>query len=463
MENAYAWAAEEFGTARLGDVRRTARLVEMAATCVQRPTGLVTRTMLNPAEREAAYRFLESRSIDNAAIADSMYAASARRCRSTPRIIVPIDQSTVSFVDRQASKQLGRTGTISHNAMRRGFEVMSALAVLPNGVNAGLLAQEWHIRSDERAPARRHDPRPFEERESSLWPRCIVSLARVLREHAPGVRPWLQMDRGADMSQVLLTATELDLDFTVRSQSNRSLSPLGYMRNVVRNSRPLGSTSLELLDSHAPAGSPRRRMARFAVRARRLPIRLQTPRGKFIATLRLTVVHIRESCQRRNPIEWYLLTNREATTLPQALEIVRAYRCRWIVEEFHRAWKDGGTGVENSQLRSAHALRRWATILAAVATRAERLKTTSRTTPDACAMTEFTRDELDAAILLSRQCSYKPGDSLTLEQAVELVARLGGFTGRRNAGGPPGVTVIGRGLHDVGVAASVLAAQRRSG
>jgi hypothetical protein len=271
------------------------------------------------------------------------------------------------------------------------------------------------------------------------------------------------MDRGADISHVLIAASRLAIDFTIRSSSNRGLESSGYAHDQIRRSRVLGVATLRIPDSHAPAGMPRASARKFAVRARRLPIRLNNGHGKRICTLPLTVVHIREMTTRgAAPIEWFLLTNRCVATLDDALKVVGNYTCRWKIEEFHLAWKSGVCGVESSQLRSAPAFRRWATILAAVATRAERLKFASRTTPDVPATSELSRDEIDAAILLNRTTKFKRGDHLTLEQAVELIAFAGSYTGRKSSGGPPGAKVIARGLAKVAVAAKIIEAMRQS-
>jgi hypothetical protein len=292
----------------------------------------------------------------------------------------------------------------------------------------------------------------------------MEAMLGVLGAVAPKVRPWVQMDRGADISHVLLAASRLNIDFTIRSSSNRCVEPIGYIRDKLRSSRVLGVATLMIPDSHAAPGEPRMRPLKFAVRARRLPIRLNDSRGIRIATLPLTVVHIREMRHRgTDPIEWYLLTNRYVATLNEALEVVRNYSLRWRVEEFHRAWKSGVCDLEKSQLRSAPALRRWATILAAVATRAERLKFGARTTPDLPATSELSRDEIDAAILLSTTPKFKRGDALTLGQAVELVALVGGYTGRKNAGGPPGASTIARGLADVAIAVNAIELYKSSG
>src|SRR5690606_6509071 len=101
----------------------------------------------------------------------------------------------------------------------------------------------------------------------------------------------------------------------------------------------------------------------------------------------------------QEPICWILLTTHPLESLADCLLVIRSYTCRWRVEEFHKAWKSGLCDVESSQLRSYAAIQRWASILAAVAARAERLKRLSRETPDVDALTEFSQDEIDATIL----------------------------------------------------------------
>jgi|WetSurMetagenome_2_1015567.scaffolds.fasta_scaffold139035_2 hypothetical protein len=461
--NAQRWAKEEFAGAELGDARRARRLLAIAAAVVRCPSGLVTRSVRDAAEREASYRFVENDSIDPERIAAPVFDRTAQRCCDESSVIVAVDQSTLSFVDWQGRKGLGRTGHNEQAKGRAGFEVMSALAVAPEGATLGLLSQQWHLRPSARTPNSRQDKRPVEQRESGLWARCMTQATQALRRRAPNCRPWFQLDRGADINHVLLAAQALDVDFTVRSSWNRRLECEGHLHEVVRKSPVLGVVQVKLPVQPPIAGRPRVRTAQLQLRASRVSLCIQRPNGRQTGTLPITVVHVREMTCNDHAVEWFLLTNRTVVTAQQALQVLDAYRCRWRIEEFHRTWKSGVCDIENAKLRSAPALQRWATILAAVAARAERLKSTSRAQPDADASTELSRDEIDAAILLSETKRFKPGQTLTLEQAVDLIALVGGYTGRKSSGGPPGVTVIGRGLHDVLVASRAIALSRKSG
>jgi hypothetical protein len=90
-----------------------------------------------------------------------------------------------------------------------------------------------------------------------------------------------------------------------------------------------------------------------------------------------------------------------------------------------------------------------------VASRALRLTHLARETPDAPATDEFTQWEIDAAIALLKPKDIRLGAKPTLAQAVRWIADLGGYTGK-SSGGPPGQTVIGRGLEQVQAVATAL-------
>jgi hypothetical protein len=92
----------------------------------------------------------------------------------------------------------------------------------------------------------------------------------------------------------------------------------------------------------------------------------------------------------------------------------------------------------------------------------ERLKQLSREQPELDALDEFSREELDAAIMLSETKKISPGDPLTLDEAVRLVAYVGGYMNRKSDG-PPGSITIRRGLERVLPAAAILRRGESSG
>ncbi len=106
-------------------------------------------------------------------------------------------------------------------------------------------------------------------------------------------------------------------------------------------------------------------------------------------------------------------------------------------------------------------MRIWATLLAAVAVRIERLKILARTEPQQPADIELTRHEIRALIVLKRQQKKRTEvitDAMpTIGQATLWIAELGGYTGK-SSGGPPGSITIRRGLDRLLPAAQLLQA-----
>jgi len=69
------WAYEEFGHADLGDSRRTARLVRMAASLEKKPGGKVLTVFRSNAEQQGAYDLLGNEHVRGDAMLAAVEAA----------------------------------------------------------------------------------------------------------------------------------------------------------------------------------------------------------------------------------------------------------------------------------------------------------------------------------------------------------------------------------------------------
>ena len=446
---AYKWAEQEFGGAQLGDRRRRDRLVLVAAAAREEPDGRVSEVISDLGELHGAYDFLESAHIPSVELARTLGAATAKRCVGLPYVYVAIDGSSLKLTDKQRQKDFGRVGASNKGA--RGLKVISALAIEPNGTTQGLLTQTWWSRKRQaRKTVSQRRKLPVEKKETQRWLDTIEQAAE--RCDAQQVSPWFVLDRESDARPILLALHETGHRFTVRASWDRvvqdSTHTQGPLRATLAGQKPLGSYFLEV------PGRPGRekRTARIVVRAAPLTVRLRDRRTSKVTWLPLTAVWVREEGTTpagESPIDWLLYTNTSVTTEKQARAIVAGYAMRWRIEDFHRTWKTGACNTERTQLRSVEAVKKWATILAAVATRIERLKHLARETPDEPATTELSADEIRVLVALvpnfKKRAETAPSRDLTIGEATAWVARLGGYTGK-SSGGPPGATTLRRGL-----------------
>ena len=444
------WANEEFGHAALGDRRRTRRLVDMAEAAARHPAGTVTAVFQDSAEREGAFRLLESDQVSTAQVAAASHAATLKRCAGHEYVFVAVDSTSLNLNDQTGSKGFGRIGNSAKPSL--GLYAMNALAVAPDGVPLGLLDQEWWARDKPAKPGPRSKKGSyrarFQEKETRHWVDVLTRVAEMFRQALSSVRPWFQLDRGGDCWPVLMLAIQLNLLLTVRSTHNRRLQDEqdkdnAYLWSKVEQEPVLGSYTLEI---PARQGQPAR-VAEMQVRACKVTIELRVSKKKR-EYVSVYAVLAREKSDAKDRVEWKLLTTHPVTSFEQAHAVIRGYATRWRVEEFHHAWKTGVCNVEQSQLRARDHFIKWATVLAAVAARAVRLSYLARTQPELPASTELTQDEIDAVLILKKRTGYQRGSDPPLADVVRWIADLGGYTGK-SSGGPPGPKVIARGLQRI--------------
>jgi hypothetical protein len=429
----------------------------MAAGIARGPSWSVPRSFDDGAEREAAYRFIENDDFSYGDIAASMRAATARRAAEHPFAYVAIDESSMTLTDR-CGKGFGTVG--GHGKGARGMHAVTALAISPRGVPLGVAGLSLWTRTNKGKPPHYNDDvRPPEQRETQHWLQVLDDVAKTFSLEAPDTVPWVQMDRGADRAWILATATRLGVKFTLRSSYDRKILGGKKLWPVLARAPLLGTYDVQVPRGHDRSS----RRARLEIRAKHVEMRvaLGARHRKPYVTVGAWAVEARE----RNPprgqsrILWRLLSSHRAAKLASAVEVIDGYVHRWRVEQLHYAWKTGLCDIERSQLRTPERFAKWATILVAVAARAERLKMLSREEPDLPAATEFTRDEIDAVILLRKPKGVEAGADPTLGQVVRWIADLGGYTGK-SSGGPPGVAIITRALPKVEAAAIAVAAMR---
>lgn len=448
LDESYDWAQEQYGGAKLGDARRVSRLVAMAAQAARTPAGKVTEVFETSADREGAFKFLENAQVSAARVADAAFEATARACDGTGRFVyVAVDGSSLTLTDRRKKRELGRVGK---RWPTRGLHVMTALGVDAQGTTVGLLDQKWWTQEEKSATPksqRKCFGNRYLERETRYWLEAIDDASGRLREYAVGVRPWFQLDRGADCWPVLVHAVDQGLLLTVRSNHDRRLeNERGrrvYLRQKLQKQPILGH-----YDVAVPARPGRdARSARMSLRACNVVIVARVASKKW-RTISINAVLAKEVDYRGDDrLCWTLLTTAPVASFEQARGVVHGYTLRWRVEDFHRAWKRGICRVEDSQLQSRSALIKWATILATVAARAVRLAHLLRTTPDIPARDEFTEYEITATFALAKRKRDRRR-TLTVGQVLDLIADLGGFA-NKYSGGKPGPTVLARGLEKV--------------
>ena len=143
------------------------------------------------------------------------------------------------------------------------------------------------------------------------------------------------------------------------------------------------------------------------------------------------------------PICWLLVTTLPIADARAARRYVRWYTYRWRIERYHFVLKSG-CRVEALQLGTAERLERALATYCIVAWRLLWLTYQARETPDDPCDAVLAPHEWQALWCTVHRTPQPPAHPPSLKEAVRLIARLGGFLGRRGDGAP-GVKTLWRG------------------
>jgi len=425
------WGDEEFKTIELGDERLNRRAVLLAERLGQKPSASIPGACQSWAETAAAYRFLRNEEVSwDKVLAPHWQASQARMARH--KVVLCIQDTTELDYNGQAIAGLG---PLSYEA-QRGLYLHPTYVVSterePLGVfNAWTWAREFKAGDGTRAGLC----------ESTRW---IESYERIAEsaELLPQTRHVCIGDRESDMLELMLKARDLGYpaDYLVRSQHNRVLPGGGKLWDKVMGQAPVGRISLML-----PAGRGRKsRTVEQDIRVQRVQL---SDRAKGVIEVSCLIASEVNAPQGVKPVVWRLLTNRAATSLEQASELIDWYRSRWEIELFFLILKEG-CRVEQLQLSDKDRLESALAIYLVIAWRINRLMRLGRTVPELDAELVFEPDEWRAAFILNKK--PVPRKMPGLNEVIRLIARRGGFLGRKGDG-EPGARTLWLGLQEIAV------------
>ena len=121
--------------------------------------------------------------------------------------------------------------------------------------------------------------------------------------------------------------------------------------------------------------------------------------------------------------------------------VIDIYQGRWIIEEFFESFKQL-TRMESRQAQSRESLEGVLCYLLAVGHRLFELRWAHRCEPELEASLFF--DALELEIIRHKSNGWEEGEAVTVGEALEHLASLGGYIRRRK--GPPGAKTIAKGL-----------------
>lgn len=425
MMNNTQWSDTTFGNANLGDPRRTARLVKLAATLAESPGKPIVNVTHSPADMEGAYRFIRNEHIKASAIADAGFEVTASNAKNHDTLLALEDTTTITYSHQSVRSALGH---VNQGNRYRGLLAHSILLFAPQQKEiVGLIEQtRWTRDIKTRGKKRLHASIPYEEKEGFKWETASVNMVSRLGEQMKKVIS--VCDREADIYEYLLYKLNHQQRFVVRSMQSRCIvEDKNKLYHYASELESAGQKSVHI----AQKGGRKARTATLDIVF--APVTLKVPANKKGESLRLYYVGCQERTGKDSALCWHLMTNEAVESKEDALRIIGYYEHRWLIEEYHKAWKTDGTNIEDAQLQSKDNLDRLVTISAFIAVRILQLKFAKEQNEDA-SCEQVLSPKAWKLLWLKRVSKTLPPAPPSMKWAYEQLARLGGWKDTKRTG-----------------------------
>src|SRR3990172_2881450 len=355
-----------FGGCELGDVRRTRRVVKMAAQLATHTGRSLARSCDgDEIVQEGAYRLVRNHHVQAQALMAGGFLTTVCAAAACARLLEIQDTTTLSY--RHAVRQgLGELGGPERCA-GTGLWVHSSLLVdADSEQTVGLVEQDyWSRPAAQRGKRQRRKERAYPDKESYKWKRASERVAARLG--ATMARVITVCDREADVFEYLHYKRRRGERFIVRAAQDRRLwdAEQRLFEQVRRHGAARGQVGVQV----PQRGGRAARRAVLELRSAQVTLALPNRTdGTGLTPVTVQVVLAEETGRATEKLCWLLLTSEAVDSAEQVQDILRCYGLRWRIEDFHKAWKSGA-GVEELRMQQRDNLLKMAVLLAFVAVR----------------------------------------------------------------------------------------------
>jgi hypothetical protein len=454
VQQSKAFGSAHFGQCQFGDQRLTRRAVTTAAAIFDSPVGTLP-SKLARCQLLGFYRLANNPKVNHANVLACHRQATFDQMNEVPGVLLLISDTTeADFTGLESAYDGlgtigngGGMGLLCHNVLAVGYTERRVL---------GLANQIVHKRRKVRKGETLGKKRAHPERESRLWKRGLKDVPP-----APAGQIRVNVaDRGSDTFENMEYWANHAENYVIRSKSNRKLEATeGIVARLHDHARQLPAAerrTITVACNNHQIG--RQAEVEISFAAVTIPAPRQKRGEHSDQPHSAWVVRVNEIDPPKGhpPIEWILLTNVEVANASQAWERVDWYKCRPIIEEFHKAMKTG-CGVELLQFTTAKALAVALALLSVVATRLLVMRDMSRdpTTKDTPAS-----EAIDAIYVeVLSMMTYKEHRRMTVGEFYMALAYMGGHLNRKSDK-PPGWLVLWRGWMKLQPMVEAVAADR---
>lgn len=424
VEN-YIWVRNQFKGVDIPDLRLINRLEKIACRMMAKPNLSIPKQNNEWRDIKAAYRFYDSNKVHFSKLILPHINQIKKKVAKMNQILAIQDTCFISYSHHNSVEGLSNIGGEKGS---KGVILHTSLAVNPTKKYpevVGLLDQYIHHRTKKVDKNETYLERQKRWRESKIWEETSQ------RSSIKGSKTQIieVMDREGDIFDVMKNCLSLKHDFVIRAKNDRLLDEDTDEKlfTFAQNLKHSGSIKLKVRKR------PNQILRKANLGVSFSTIKIKGPKSRKDEIINCNVVYVieKDHPKGQEPLEWTLLTSVDVNSFEDARQIIEWYRCRWIIEEYHKSIKSG-CKVEDRQLKTEERLENFLGVANIVALRLLKLRDVARNTPDILAKEVI--DPLKVDILITYRKLEKR--DISIYEYYREVAKIGGFIGRKSDGEP---------------------------
>jgi len=436
----------------LHDKRLNRRAKNILKTLQNKLCSCIRRLFNESREARQAYDFFSNPKVSSEKLLSSHYCQTVERIKSSNSkyILALQDQMYLNFTNHEAKIDLGKIGKTG-DTIQYGIIQHSVLCV--NDVNEPMgLLDVNHFDYSDFDVSKHRDKRSLKNKANIVW---VSSLERM-RERLGNTdqRIITVADREGDFYEFFHPLIQNNEEFVIRCQHDRKLGKHykkenQKLREYLKDIPFKGTMNIKIQDTKT------REIKKVTLLLKASTIDIPVPKKfnqKETAKHNYTPIRLNVVMAYNEDYQWILLTNLPIETITQIKEVVKIYKSRWHIEDYHKVLKTGYQVDEIYLHSSKEAIKNLLVLASISGCRLYWLIYIGRTEVSVKADKLF--EEFEWKSLYVYFGEPIPKESPTIAQAVLMIARLGGYKHSKHSS-PPGIKSMWIGYQQLSVAAQV--------
>ena len=443
-------------TGYLNDIRLERRGQELWKKLSQHPCSSIRQLAKTQSEQKAYYRFLNNERIEEEQLISEATLRMGQLAKGRQLLCVQ-DTCEVNLSGHKGrlkpNSGLGRSDksdTVHCFKLHPGL-VLDAYNLSPLGFS--------HIKVFHRPEEmldrieREYKKQPIEDKESYKWIEVAEKSKDILKD-ADEVT--FIEDREGDIYEQFALIPDKKFHLLIRSRTTRKLINGSSLYKEVGSAPVAGTYTIELPTDNRK--NQYKREAKIELRFTTCSLKCPQNLGKkgYPPSIPVSCISVKETGNVSKPINWKLLTTHKIETYEQALIIVFWYSARWYIEQIFRLLKHQGFGIEETELESGWAIRKFVIMQMTALLKILQMNIAYSQPEGGQPIEEvFDAEQIEVLHLMNKKLQGKTirlqnhHDPKRIKWAAWVIGRLGGWKGY-DSQGPPGVIVLKRGLDRLG-------------